>query len=72
MDRNTEELMAMLGPEESLDMLAKASSMRWCGHVLRRKENNVLLKALQFELLSRIGRERLETKVETTSRKGNE
>jgi len=29
--RNTEELMAMLGLEESLDRMAKASSMQWYG-----------------------------------------
>jgi len=28
--------------------------MRWDGHVLRREGNNVSLKALHFELLSRI------------------
>jgi len=54
--KNTEELIAMLGLEESLDRMAKASSMRWYGHVLRTEENNVLLKALHFELLGRIGR----------------
>jgi len=43
--RNTEELMAMLGLKESLDKMVKASSMRSYGHVLRRKDNNVLLKA---------------------------
>jgi len=43
--------MAMLGLEESLDRMAKASSMQWYGHVLRREDNNVLLKALHFELL---------------------
>jgi len=42
--RNTEELMAMQGLEESLDKMAKESSMQWYGHVLRREENNVLLK----------------------------
>jgi len=48
----------MLGVEESLDRMAKASSMRWYGHVLRREGNNVLLEALHFELLARIGRGR--------------
>jgi len=54
--RNTEELIAMLGLEKSLDRMAKVNSMRWYGHVLRREGNNVLLKALHFELLGRIGR----------------
>jgi len=54
--RNTEKLMAMLGP--SLDMMAKVSSMWWYGHILRREEDNVLLKALHFELLGCIRRRR--------------
>jgi len=56
--RNTEEFMAMLGLEESLDRMAKASSMRWYSHVLRGEENNVLLEALHFELPGRTGRGR--------------
>ena len=35
--RNSEELMDMLGIKESLGRMAKASSMRWYGHVLRKK-----------------------------------
>jgi len=50
--------MAMLGLEESLDRMVKANSMQWEGHVLRRKEKDVLLKALQFKLLGRRGRRR--------------
>ena len=34
--RHSEELMNMLGIKESLDRMAKASSMRWYGHVLRK------------------------------------
>ena len=34
--RHSEELMDMLGIKESLDRMAKASSMRWHGHVLRK------------------------------------
>ena len=33
--RNSQELMDMLGIKEFLDRMAKASSMRWYGHVLR-------------------------------------
>ena len=33
--KNSQELMDMLGTKESLDRMAKASSMRWYGHVLR-------------------------------------
>jgi len=50
--------MAMLGLEESLNRMTKASSMQWCSHVLKREGNIVLLKTLRFELLGRIGRGR--------------
>ena len=43
--RNSEELMDMLDIEEPLDRMARASSMRWYGHVLR-KDENVIVKAL--------------------------
>ena len=35
--RNSEELMDMLGTEESLEGITKAGSMRRYGHVLRKK-----------------------------------
>ena len=51
--RNTEELMEMLGLKKSLEKLAKASRVRWYGHVLRREENNILRKALEFSVSGR-------------------
>ena len=54
--RNSEKLMDMLGIEESLDRMAKASSMRWYGHVLRKEDENVIVKALIFELSDSRGR----------------
>ena len=45
--RNSEELMDMLGRKEPLDRMAKASSMRWYGHVLRKEDENVIVKALK-------------------------
>ena len=36
--RNSEELMDMLGVKESLDRMDKASSMRCNGHVLRKED----------------------------------
>ena len=48
--RNSEELMDMLGTKESLDRMAKASCMRWYGHVLRKQDENVIVKALKFEV----------------------
>ena len=54
--RNSEELMDMLGIKESLDRIAKASSMRWYGHVLRKEDKNVIMKALKFEVSGSSGR----------------
>ena len=54
--RNSEELMDMLGIKESLDRMAKASRMRWCGHVLRKEDENVIVKALKLEVSDRRGR----------------
>ena len=48
--RNSEVLMNMLGIKESLDRMAKASSIRWYGHVLRKVDENVIAKALKFEV----------------------
>ena len=54
--RNSKELMDMLGIKESLDRMAKASSMGWYGHVLRKEDENVIVKALKFEVSGRRGR----------------
>ena len=56
--RNSEELMDMLGIKESLDRMAKASSMRWYGHVLRKEDENVIVKASKFEVSGSRGRRR--------------
>ena len=56
--RNSEELMDMLVIKESLDRMAKASNMRCYGHVLRKADENVILKALKFEVSGSRGRGR--------------
>ena len=56
--RNSEELIDMFGIKESLDRKAKASSMRWYGHVLRKEDKNVIVKALKFEASDSRGRGR--------------
>ena len=56
--RNSDELMDMLGMKESLDRMAKASSIRWYGHVLRKEDENVIVKALKFEVSGSSGRGR--------------
>ena len=48
--KKTEDLMEMLGLEESVDHLAKANGVRWYGHVLRRDGDHVLRKALEFKV----------------------
>ena len=48
--RNTLELMVMLGLKEAADKLVRANSMRWYGHVLRRPEKNILMKAMVNEV----------------------
>ena len=45
-----------LGMKESLNRMAKASSMRWYGHVLRKEDENLIVKALKFEVSGSRGR----------------
>ena len=54
--QNGEEVMDMLGIKESLDRVAKASSMRWYGVVLRKEDENGTVKALKFEVSGSRGR----------------
>ena len=54
--RNSQELMDILGIKESLDRMAKASSMRWYSSVLRKEDENVTVKALKFKVSGSIGR----------------
>jgi len=54
--KNTDELMDMLGLNDTLDKMAIASGVRWFGHVLIRDEIDVLREALQFEVDGRRGR----------------
>ena len=48
--KNNEELMEMLDLEETLDKMAKVNRVLWYGHVVRRDGDNVLKKALTFEV----------------------
>ena len=45
--RNTEKLMSVLGLKEAADKLARANGMRWYGPVLRRPEEDVLMKWME-------------------------
>ena len=67
--RNIEELMDMLCIEECFRRMAKASCMRWSSPVLRKEDENVLVKALKFEMAGRRGSRRTnKIKVENTSK----
>ena len=45
--------MGLLGLKDTLDGLAKASGVRWYGHVLRRDNDDVLKRTLDFEVAER-------------------
>ena len=48
--KTTEEQMGMLGLKETIDRLATANGVRWCGHALRRDDDSVLKVALDLEV----------------------
>ena len=48
--RNTEEQMDMLVLNKTADKLARANGVRWYGYVLRRPEEDVLIKAMVHEV----------------------
>ena len=51
--------MSLLDLKDALDALARASGVRWYGHVLIRDSVDVLKRALDFEAAGRKGRGRL-------------
>ena len=51
--RRSQELMSLLGLKDTLDGLAGASGTRWYEHFLRRENDNVLRRALDFEVAGR-------------------
>ena len=57
-------LIDKLGLKEILETLAKASGVRWFGHVMRRNEGDVLRKELAFEIdsLKKKGRQKVKWK----------
>ena len=48
--KRTEDLMEMLGLNETVVQMAKANGVRWYGHVLRRDDGHFLRKALEFKV----------------------
>ena len=49
-------LMDMLGLKEAAHKLARANGVRWYGHVLRRPEQDVLMKAMVYKWMENINR----------------
>ena len=47
--RRSQELMSLLDLKDTLDGLARASGVRWYGHVLRMDNGDVLRRTLDFE-----------------------
>ena len=52
-EKRSHKLMSLLGLEDTLNGLARASGVGWCGHVLRRSNGDVLRRALDFEVARR-------------------
>ena len=52
-EKRSQELMSCLGLKDTLDGLARASGVRWYGHVLRRNNSDILRRALDFEVAGR-------------------
>ena len=48
--KSTKHPMQMLDLNETIDQLAKANSIRWHGHVLRKDKNNFLIRALDLRV----------------------
>ncbi|XP_067034824.1 uncharacterized protein [Acropora muricata] len=48
--KRTGDLMEMLGLKETVVLMAKANGVRWYGNVLRRDDEHILRKALEFEV----------------------
>ena len=44
--KSTKDIMQMLDMNETMDQLAKANSVSWYGHVLRKDKNNFLRRTL--------------------------
>ena len=44
-------LMLVLVLNETMNQLAMASSVHWCGHVLKREDDHMLRQAFQFDVV---------------------
>ena len=48
--KRANDLMLMLGLNETMHQLVITNSVHWFGHVLRREDGHVLIRALLFEV----------------------
>ena len=55
--KSTNDLMQMLDLNKTIDQLAKANSVRWYGHVLRKDKTNCLRRALDVRVKGTMKRE---------------
>ena len=53
--RRSQELMSLLGLKNTVDGLVRASGVQWYGHVLQRNNDDVLRRALDFEVVGKRG-----------------
>ena len=53
--RRSQELMSLLGLQDTLNGLARASGVQWYRHVMRRNNGDVLSRALDFEVVGKRG-----------------
>ena len=50
-DRNKiKKMMEMLSVKKTSDKMAKANGVRWYEHVVRRGDNNILMREMMFEV----------------------
>ena len=53
--KKMEELKKMLGLKEALVIMAKANRVRWCEHMIRKDNDNLLKKAMMMEVNGKRG-----------------
>ena len=51
--KNIKDMMDVLGLNQTKDKMAKASGVRWLGHVLRKEDGDVVRNALEFNVEER-------------------
>ena len=60
-EKRSQKSMSLLSLKDTLDEQVRASGVRWCMHVLRMDNGDVLRRALDFEVVGRRGCGQLNT-----------